>query len=223
MATTINFKTGSSRTLSQAPRSVNNPFSIPPQLGAISMIEKTTPNDCAQSGNAVYKKMVRTRPDIYKYQCPEVNDRKTIRINRPVSCFWQEIIHQTQVLGLSERKQRHYVRTTIAPMHPAHRQTSYNFSCMIRQFKRTYNMQHGNRNPCSDIKPDRHIKMFFPSFKNCAKHVYSKNDPNQCNGNIYWPFQFGIFCTSCKTQWNVMAAATIIAASPRNVSSSVYH
>src|SRR5665647_2543759 len=55
-ATTINFKITSSLTLSHAPRSVSNPFIIPPQLGKISMREKTIPKDCAQLGNAVYNK-----------------------------------------------------------------------------------------------------------------------------------------------------------------------
>ena len=54
--TTMNFNTGSSRTLSQAPRRVNNPFTIPPQEGAMSIIENTVPKDCAQSGSAVYKR-----------------------------------------------------------------------------------------------------------------------------------------------------------------------
>ena len=56
IATTINFRIGSVLTLSQAPRSVNKPFSIPPQLGAININENTTPNDCAQSGKDVYNK-----------------------------------------------------------------------------------------------------------------------------------------------------------------------
>ena len=47
------FKTASSRTLSHAPRRVINPFNIPPHDGAINMIEKTTPSDCAQSGSDV--------------------------------------------------------------------------------------------------------------------------------------------------------------------------
>ena len=55
-ATTINFNTASSRTLSQAPRRVNNPLIIPPQDGAINITENTTPSDWAQSGNAVYNK-----------------------------------------------------------------------------------------------------------------------------------------------------------------------
>ena len=56
MATTKNFNTTSSLTLSQAPRKVNKPLIIPPQDGAINMTENTTPNDCAQSGKEVYNK-----------------------------------------------------------------------------------------------------------------------------------------------------------------------
>src|SRR5690625_4699580 len=56
IATTINFKTGSVRTLSHAPRSVNNPLIIPPQDGAKSIIEKATPKLCAQAGNEVESK-----------------------------------------------------------------------------------------------------------------------------------------------------------------------
>ena len=52
----MNFKIGSSLTLSQAPRKVNNPFSIPPQEGAINMMLNTVPKLCAQSGKAVYNK-----------------------------------------------------------------------------------------------------------------------------------------------------------------------
>ena len=47
---------GSSRTLSQAPRSVKSPFIIPPQEGAINMMENTTPKFCAQVGKAEYSK-----------------------------------------------------------------------------------------------------------------------------------------------------------------------
>ena len=43
MATTINFKTGSTRTLSHTPRNVNNPLIIPPHDGAINITENTTP------------------------------------------------------------------------------------------------------------------------------------------------------------------------------------
>ena len=39
-----------------APLSVSKPFSIPPHDGAMSIIENTVPNDCAQSGKAVYNK-----------------------------------------------------------------------------------------------------------------------------------------------------------------------
>ena len=56
MATTINFKTGSVRTLSQAPRSVNSPFIIPPQDGISNITENATPKFCAHSGKAVYNK-----------------------------------------------------------------------------------------------------------------------------------------------------------------------
>src|SRR5690606_29519728 len=52
-ATTINFNVGSVRTLSQAPRKVNNPLIIPPQLGAINIIENTTPSDWTQDGSEV--------------------------------------------------------------------------------------------------------------------------------------------------------------------------
>ena len=53
MATTMNFSIGSSRTLSHAPRNVSRPFNMPPQLGAMSMMENAMPRDCAQSGSAV--------------------------------------------------------------------------------------------------------------------------------------------------------------------------
>ena len=56
MATTRNFSTGSLRTVSQAPRSVSRPLSMPPQLGAMSMIENTVPSDCAQSGVLEYSR-----------------------------------------------------------------------------------------------------------------------------------------------------------------------
>ena len=46
----------SSLTLSQAPRKVNKPLIIPPQLGKISMKLKTIPKLCAQLGKAVYNK-----------------------------------------------------------------------------------------------------------------------------------------------------------------------
>ena len=49
----MNLSTGSWRTLSHAPRKVSNPFSMPPQDGAMSMTENTMPSDCAQSGRAV--------------------------------------------------------------------------------------------------------------------------------------------------------------------------
>ncbi len=52
IATTINLRVGSVRTLSQAPLRVNNPFIIPPQEGAISITENATPKFCAQSGKA---------------------------------------------------------------------------------------------------------------------------------------------------------------------------
>ena len=49
----MNLSIGSWRTLSQAPRKVSKPLSMPPQEGATSMTEKTIPSDCAQSGKAV--------------------------------------------------------------------------------------------------------------------------------------------------------------------------
>ena len=53
MATTMNFSIGSCRTLSQAPRRVSRPLSMPPQDGATSITENTMPSDWAQSGRAV--------------------------------------------------------------------------------------------------------------------------------------------------------------------------
>src|SRR5690606_10960795 len=55
-ATTMHFKIGSVLTLSHAPRKVNRPLIIPPQLGAINIMENTTPNDCTQLGKEVYNK-----------------------------------------------------------------------------------------------------------------------------------------------------------------------
>ena len=42
-ATTINFKTGSDTTLSQAPLNVSSPLIIPPHEGISSITEKATP------------------------------------------------------------------------------------------------------------------------------------------------------------------------------------
>ncbi len=56
MATTINFNTGSVRTLSQAPLNVSNPLIIPPHDGAINITENATPRFCAQSGKDEYKR-----------------------------------------------------------------------------------------------------------------------------------------------------------------------
>ena len=46
-------RTGSVRSLSQAPESVIRPLIMPPQDGIHSMIEKVMPRVCAQSGSAV--------------------------------------------------------------------------------------------------------------------------------------------------------------------------
>src|SRR5438876_573002 len=53
----MNLSMGSSRTLSHAPRRVSSPFNMPPQDGAISMMENTMPSDCAQSGSAVNSRL----------------------------------------------------------------------------------------------------------------------------------------------------------------------
>ena len=46
-------KTGSVRSLSQAPDKVIRPLIMPPQDGIHSITEKTMPRVCAQSGKAV--------------------------------------------------------------------------------------------------------------------------------------------------------------------------
>ncbi len=46
-------RTGSVRSLSQAPDSVSRPLIMPPHEGIHSMIEKVMPSVCAQSGSAV--------------------------------------------------------------------------------------------------------------------------------------------------------------------------
>ena len=53
IATTKNFNTGFSLTLSQAPRRVSKPLIIPPHDGKINITEKTVPKFCAHSGSAV--------------------------------------------------------------------------------------------------------------------------------------------------------------------------
>jgi len=50
--TTKNLRAALSRTRSHAPRRVRKPLIIPPQEGAMSMIEKVVPRACAHPGNA---------------------------------------------------------------------------------------------------------------------------------------------------------------------------
>ena len=54
---------------------------------------------------------------------------------------------------------------------------------------------------CGDVKPDGDIQMFFPSFNDGAKHIPAKYNPHDGDGNINRPFQFRIFFTGCKAQW----------------------
>src|ERR1035441_7121147 len=101
--------------------------------------------------------MMRTCPNIKKYQCPEVNDGKTIRINRTIGSFRNKIIHQSQERSGEEK------RNGIMSVPPFY-QSILN-SCINRitlcqtdwQLHRIDNMQHCNGDYCSDIKPDRNI------------------------------------------------------------------
>jgi len=54
-----------------------------------------------------------------------------------------------------------------------------------------------NRNgyPGPDIEPDGYIKVLFTALENGHEHIQAEYDPDQGNGYIYGPFQFGIFFT----------------------------
>ena len=61
-------------------------------------------------------------------------------------------------------------------------------------------MQYSNSNKSGNVEPNSHIKVSLSSFENGSEHVPSEHYPDQGNGDINWPFQFGVFLWSGDTQ-----------------------
>ena len=99
---TIMRRIGSVRSLSQAPDKVIRPLIMPPQDGIHSMMEKTMPKVCAQSGSSGVVQVMRASPDVEKDQGPEVHDRQPVGIDRAFGLLGHEVIHHAEEAGGQE-------------------------------------------------------------------------------------------------------------------------
>ena len=144
--------------------------------------------------------MVRAGPDVDENQRPEVQNRQFIRIHRAVCHFGQEVIHQPQKRRGQEKCHR---IVTIPPLHERILHPGVDvvtFEQTHRHLVRIDDVQNGDRNERGDVKPDGDIQVALPAFDDRAEHVDPENHPDQRNGNVDRPFEFGVFVGSSQTQ-----------------------
>src|SRR5690606_36557345 len=102
--------------------------------------------------------------DINKYQGPEVDYGKSIGINRPVGCLWNEIVHKSQKRCGQEKC---YSVMPIPPLYQGILNTGINrvtFESTDRQFQAIEYMEYGNCNKSGNIEPNGYIQMALSSF-----------------------------------------------------------
>src|ERR1051326_1996610 len=122
--------------------------------------------------------MMRPCPDIYKNQRPEMNNRKLIRENRPVSCFWQKIIHHSQIRSSQEKCDS---IMAIPPLNQGILNSGINriaFHKSNRKLNRINYVQHCNCYYSCYVKPYSNIHMLFSALNNSPEHVDSENYPH---------------------------------------------
>ncbi len=142
--------------------------------------------------------MVRPRPDIDENQRPEVNDGKSVGIHRPVGGFRQEVIHHAEIRR--GQKERDGV-VAVPPLHQGFlhaRKQRITLRKRYGQFETAHNVQHGDRHPGSDVEPNRYVQVIFPAGEDRAEHINPEHHPNECDQNIEWPDQFGVFTAGRK-------------------------
>src|SRR5690606_341327 len=113
-------------------------------------------------------KMVRTSPDVEENDRPEVNDRQTVGIYRTISLFWHEIIHHRQ--EWHGKEERNCVMS-IPPLsdcilYARKSRIAFNAEERDRYRQIVDDMQHCHGDDEREIKPVRHINMWFFTPKN---------------------------------------------------------
>ena len=121
-----------------------------------------------------------------------MNDGQSVGIHRTVGRFGQEIIHQAQV-GRSQEER--YRVVAIPPLYECVLYPGKNVVTLGGRYRNldvVADVQHRNRYPRGDVKPNGYIQVVFTSLDNCAKHVDAKNNPYQRDRDVDGPFQFSI-------------------------------
>ena len=101
--------------------------------------------------------VVRTRPHVGKYECPEVNNRQAVAVNRTLCLLRDEVIHHAQEAGGQEEAHsivsvpplHHgvlYTRISRVRLHETHRH-----GCAIDQVKQSHRNDEGAKEPVGHI------------------------------------------------------------------------
>ena len=152
-------------------------------------------------GQRTVEQMVRPGPDINENQGPEVQNGELVGIHGPVSHLRQKIIHHAQV-GCSQEKRHRIV--AIPPLHqgvlhPGIKRVAFEETHGNRH--RVDDVQHGHRHERSDVKPDSDVEVPLAPFDDRTEHIDPKHHPDQRDGNVNRPFEFGVFFGGRNAEW----------------------
>ena len=134
-------------------------------------------------------------PNVEENKRPEVDDRKAIGINRPVTALRDKVIHYAEEAGGQEEPDRvvavpplHHRVLHAGPDDVGLRREKRNRHCGI-----VAEMQHRDREDEGEIKPVRHIDVRLGPPHDRAEVNQQVDNPHHRQEQIGVPFRLGIF------------------------------
>ena len=144
-------------------------------------------------GQGGVEQVVRAGPDVDEDQAPEMNDREPVAEHRPVGGFGQEVIHQPEVRRGEEEGDG---VMAIPPLDEGILHAGIDRVALEsagRHFQRVEDVQHGDGDRGGDVEPDGHVHVLFAALEDRAEQVDRERHPNDGDGDVDGPLQFGVF------------------------------
>ena len=144
---------------------------------------------------------MRPRPDVDEYERPKVNNAQAVAVNRALRRFRQKVIHD------AEDRRREEERDGVMPVPPLHKRIlnaaedriAVCPTCRDREMIDDVEHRHGDDR--RDVKPDRHVEARLVAASERPEEVDREDHPDERDGDINRPDQFGVFLPACQPEW----------------------
>ncbi len=139
--------------------------------------------------------VVRTGPDIEEDQRPEMDDRKTIRINRPFRLLGHEVVHDAEEPGGQEEADRVVAVPPLCHgvLHARPDPVALGSRPAHRHGEVVDDVQNRDRQDKGEIEPVGDVNVPLAPLEQRARERDQVGDPHDGQQQVHVPFGFGVF------------------------------